>query len=170
MGIIFWGGFNTAMENTNTLEFCISCHEMEHNVYQGYTETVHYKNASGVRAICSDCHVPKKWSDKLLRKITATNEIFHKIIGTIDTREKFLAKRMVLARKVWSTMLENDSQECRNCHSYDAMHWEEQSRKAKMKMKKAKKEQTTCIQCHHGIAHELPDDYDFDEEMEKVGL
>jgi len=23
-GIIFWGGFNTAMEYTNTLEFCIS--------------------------------------------------------------------------------------------------------------------------------------------------
>ena len=26
-GIIFWGGFNTAMEATNTLEFCVSCHE-----------------------------------------------------------------------------------------------------------------------------------------------
>jgi len=27
-GIIFWGGFNTAMEATNTLAFCTSCHEM----------------------------------------------------------------------------------------------------------------------------------------------
>jgi len=32
-GIIFWGGFNTAMEYTNTLEFCISCHEMRDTVY-----------------------------------------------------------------------------------------------------------------------------------------
>jgi cytochrome c-type protein NapC len=32
-GIIFWGGFNTAMEATNTETFCISCHEMEVNVY-----------------------------------------------------------------------------------------------------------------------------------------
>ena len=28
-GIIFWGGFNTALEATNTEAFCISCHEME---------------------------------------------------------------------------------------------------------------------------------------------
>ncbi|MCG7910964.1 MAG: NapC/NirT family cytochrome c, partial [Candidatus Thiodiazotropha taylori] len=28
-GILLWGGFNTAMEMTNTEEFCISCHEME---------------------------------------------------------------------------------------------------------------------------------------------
>ena len=32
VGVIFWGGFNTAMEATNTMEFCISCHEMEENV------------------------------------------------------------------------------------------------------------------------------------------
>ena len=25
-GIIFWGGFHTALEATNTLDFCISCH------------------------------------------------------------------------------------------------------------------------------------------------
>ena len=29
VGIIFWGGFNTAMEATNTTEFCINCHEMQ---------------------------------------------------------------------------------------------------------------------------------------------
>jgi len=27
VGIIFWGGFNTTMEATNTMTFCISCHE-----------------------------------------------------------------------------------------------------------------------------------------------
>ena len=26
-GVIFWGGFNTYMEHTNSLEFCISCQE-----------------------------------------------------------------------------------------------------------------------------------------------
>src|ERR1019366_6116593 len=36
LGIIFWGGFNTGLEATNTLEFCISCHEMRDNVYQEY--------------------------------------------------------------------------------------------------------------------------------------
>ena len=58
-GIIFWGGFHTAMEETNTLEFCIGCHEMEENVYQEYTPTIHYSNRTGVRATCPDCHVPR---------------------------------------------------------------------------------------------------------------
>ena len=39
-GIIFWGGFNTAMEATNSLEFCTTCHEMRDNVYQEYKETL----------------------------------------------------------------------------------------------------------------------------------
>src|SRR5690606_41688889 len=27
-GVLFWGGFNTALEATNTERFCTSCHEM----------------------------------------------------------------------------------------------------------------------------------------------
>jgi nitrate/TMAO reductase-like tetraheme cytochrome c subunit len=71
-GIIFWGGFNTFMESTNTLGFCIGCHEMRNTVYAEYKQTVHYQNTSGVRAICSDCHVPKSWGPKLMRKIHAS--------------------------------------------------------------------------------------------------
>ena len=50
-GIFFWGGFNTAMEATNTFPFCISCHEMRDRV-SGIQETIHYKNRTGVRAVC----------------------------------------------------------------------------------------------------------------------
>ena len=57
-GIIFWGGFNTALEMTNREEFCISCHEMKDNVYAEYKNTIHYQNRTGVRATCPDCHVP----------------------------------------------------------------------------------------------------------------
>ncbi|WP_197479664.1 NapC/NirT family cytochrome c, partial [Oleiphilus sp. HI0132] len=78
VGVIFWGGFNTAMEQTNTLEFCISCHEMEDNVYKEYQSTIHYTNRSGVRASCSDCHVPDPWVHKVVRKIKASNELWHK--------------------------------------------------------------------------------------------
>jgi len=123
-GIIFWGGFNTFMEHTNTLGFCISCHEMRDTVYQEYKQSVHYQNPSGVRAICADCHVPKDWTAKLVRKIKASNELYHKIAGTIDTPVKFEAKRLELAENVWAEMKSNDSRECRNCHSYDAMHFE----------------------------------------------
>ncbi|MCP5368427.1 MAG: NapC/NirT family cytochrome c [Hyphomicrobiales bacterium] len=155
-GIIFWGGFNTFMEYTNTLEFCISCHEMEQTVYQEYKKSVHYQNASGVRAVCSDCHVPKEWVPKVIRKIKASNELWHKVMGTIDTPEKFEKKRLELAKNVWAAMEGNDSHECRNCHAYDAMHWDKQRRRAKEKMQEAQKEGKTCIECHKGIAHKLP--------------
>ena len=39
-GIILWGGFNTALEMTNTMEFCLSCHEMKDNPYAEYQEPV----------------------------------------------------------------------------------------------------------------------------------
>ncbi|MCP5371356.1 MAG: pentaheme c-type cytochrome TorC [Hyphomicrobiales bacterium] len=156
-GIIFWGGFNTFMEYTNRLEFCISCHEMEQAVYREYKESVHYSNASGVRAVCSDCHVPKEWVPKLVRKVKATNELWHKMMGTINTPEKFESKRLELARHVWAEMEANDSHECRNCHSWDAMHWDKQRKKSSEQMQKGMKEGETCISCHKGIAHKLPD-------------
>ena len=80
-GIVFWGGFNTAMEATNTLEFCISCHEMRDTVYEEYKQTIHYSNRTGVRAVCSDCHVPKDWAHKMARKVKASGEIWGKLAG-----------------------------------------------------------------------------------------
>lgn len=155
-GIIFWGGFNTFMEYTNTQQFCISCHEMRNNPFNEYKKTVHYKNASGVRVICSDCHVPKEWTAKLFRKIKATNELYHKVLGSINTPEKYEAKRLELAQNVWRSMKASDSRECRNCHSYEAMDFHKQSRRAREKMLAAIKEKKTCIECHKGVAHKLP--------------
>ncbi len=162
-GIIFWGGFNTFMEHTNTLGFCISCHEMRDTVYQEYKQSVHYQNPSGVRAICADCHVPKDWTAKLVRKIKASNELYHKIAGTIDTPEKFEAKRLELAENVWAEMKSNDSRECRNCHSYDAMHFEKQRPRSAEKMRVAFEEGKTCIECHKFIAHKRPAGYEDDD-------
>ncbi len=162
-GIIFWGGFNTYMEYTNTAEFCTSCHEMRDTVYQEYKKSSHYKNPSGVRAICSDCHVPKDWTAKLARKIRASNELYHKIVGTIDTPEKFEAKRLELAEHVWAEMKSNNSRECRNCHDYDAMHFEKQKRRSAEKMQEGIKEGKTCIECHKFIVHKRPEDYEDDD-------
>ena len=159
-GIVFWGGFNTFMEYTNTLRFCVSCHEMDQLVFQEYKKTIHYTNRTGVRVICSDCHVPKEWTPKLIRKIQATNELFHKILGSIDTPEKFEAKRLELAEHVWASMEASDSRECRNCHSFEAMDFEKQRRRVRKIHPEAMREGKTCIDCHKGIAHKLPEDYD----------
>ena len=155
-GIIFWGGFNTAMEATNTLEFCVSCHEMRDTVYQEYKKTVHYQNRTGVRAICSDCHVPKDWTHKMLRKIKASGEVWGKLTGTIDTMEKFEAKRLELATHEWERMKASDSRECRNCHSFDGMNPAKQQPRAQQPHSKATERKQTCIDCHKGIAHQKP--------------
>jgi cytochrome c-type protein NapC len=168
LGIIFWGGFNTTMEATNTLEFCTSCHEMEENVYQEYKPTIHHSNRSGVRAVCSDCHVPKPWLHKMVRKIKASNEVLHKILGTIDTPEKFDKKRLILAKHVWQTMKETDSRECRNCHNLESMNPSFQKPRARKQHLNAMKIGQTCIDCHKGIAHKSVRDQLSDEELEEL--
>jgi len=160
IGVVFWGGFNTAMEATNTLDFCISCHEMEDTVYREYISSAHYKNRTGVRATCSDCHVPRPWEHKVVRKIQASNEVLYKLIGSIDTVEKFQNKRLHLASKVWKTMKETDSRECRNCHSFTAMEIDLQQSRSGLVHKYSQHRNKTCIDCHKGIAHQLPEGVD----------
>lgn len=162
VGIIFWGGFNTAMELSNTEQFCISCHEMEENVYEEYKDTIHYSNRTGVRAICPDCHVPRDWMHKMARKIKATNELYHKVMGSVDTPEKFEEKRLKLARNVWKAMKQTDSRECRNCHDYNSMDYMKQGRRAVAQHIEGFDEGKTCIDCHAGIAHSLPAMYEID--------
>ncbi len=167
-GIIFWGGFNTGMEATNTMEFCISCHEMEKNVYEEYTPTIHYSNRTGVRATCPDCHVPRPWVHKMVRKIQASNEVYHKILGTVDTPEKFNEHRLTMAKRVWKAMKETDSRECRNCHNFESMNPEFQRPRARKQHMNAFETGQTCIDCHKGIAHKQVRDLLTDEELETL--
>lgn len=157
-GIIFWGGFNTVLELTNTERFCISCHEMRDNVFAELKTTIHYTNRSGVRAHCPDCHVPHNWTNKIARKMQASNEVWGKIFGEVDTREEFQDHRLELAAREWARMKANDSLECRNCHSADSMDITRQSpRAAAAHQRFLFTGQKTCIDCHKGIAHQLPD-------------
>ena len=155
-GITFWGSFNTVLEATNTLDFCISCHEMRDTVYQEYKQTIHYSNRTGVRATCPDCHVPKDWTHKMIRKVQASQEVWGKLTGSIDTPEKFEAKRLELAKHEWARMKASDSRECRNCHSFDGMNIEKQKTRASKMHKIAQDDKQTCIDCHKGIAHQKP--------------
>jgi len=157
-GVLFWGAFNTALEITNTEKFCTSCHEMRNNVFQELQRTPHFTNRSGVRASCPDCHVPHDWTDKIARKMQASKEVWGKIFGTIDTRQEFQAHRLELAKNEWVRMKANDSLECRNCHSSAAMDFTKQTRRAaEIHAKFLVPGDKTCIDCHKGTAHELPD-------------
>jgi cytochrome c-type protein NapC len=157
---IFWIGFHYSMDATNTEEFCISCHEMEKFVFEEYKQTIHYSNRTGVRATCPDCHVPKEWQHKIARKIQSTNEMMHKILGSINTPEKYEAKRLQLAERVWANMQETDSRECRNCHGFKFMDFSKQGEDAADTHPDALDSDMTCIDCHKGIAHKLPEGYE----------
>ncbi len=158
-GMIFWGAFNWSLELTNTEEFCVSCHAMRSYVFEEYKKTIHYENRTGVRASCPDCHVPKEWIHKVVRKVTATNELYHWFMGTIDSREDFEKKRYELARHVWGIMEQTDSRECRNCHGIDFMRTEAQNPRAKAMHELGAGWEMTCIDCHKGISHTLPKEF-----------
>jgi cytochrome c-type protein NapC len=156
-GVVFWGAFNTALELTNTETFCVGCHEMRDNVFEELKTTIHYSNRSGVRAHCPDCHVPHEWTPKIARKMAASKEVWGKLFGTIETREKFEAHRLRLAAHEWERLKANNSLECRNCHGFEFMDFTRQSpRAAQAHSTLLAKGEKTCIDCHKGIAHRLP--------------
>ncbi len=163
LGVILWGGFNWTLELTNTEQFCISCHEMRDTPYEELQDTIHFTNRTGVRATCPDCHVPKEWIYKVIRKIKASNELYHHFIAKdVDTPEKFEEHRLELAQHVWKTMKETDSRECRNCHDFDSMDFDRQEARAAERHQEAIDNHYTCIDCHKGISHHLPEGYEPD--------
>lgn len=157
LGIVLSVGAKASIDHTNTLDFCISCHEMKDNNYTEYSHTIHAKNRTGVKAICSDCHVPHEFVDTMIRKARASNDVLQHMLGTIDTKEKFDAHRLDMAQKVWLRMKQTDSKECRNCHDVKAMDPEMQGKTAQTQHKKLLNGSKTCIDCHYGIAHKEPE-------------
>src|SRR4051794_22313185 len=71
--------------------------------------------------------------------------------------DKFLALRKHLAEREWERMKANDSLECRNCHSSESMDLTKQNpRAAQAHERSLFSGEKTCMDCHKGIAHKLP--------------
>jgi cytochrome c-type protein NapC len=166
LGVVGVIGFDVSMEATSTDEFCLSCHELADNAGKEFEGTSHHTNSSGFRATCNDCHLPREFGPKMVRKMRAIGEIYHHLKGTIDTPEKYDEQRMWMATKTWAFMNENDSRECRNCHKQAAWDLELQSEKAQQYHAGALAKGKTCIDCHKGLAHKLPPDIREDEQLE----
>jgi nitrate/TMAO reductase-like tetraheme cytochrome c subunit len=163
IGLVLSSGFAAALHMSNTLQFCTSCHEMSDNMYAEYQQSPHYKNAAGVRAVCSDCHVPHEFFPKMRAKFLASiHELPRWAMGTVNTKEKFTAVRLEMANHVWAQMKATDSRECRNCHTIEAMDLEAQESAAAKKHNKERmlSRGETCIDCHKGIGHGLPPGYE----------
>ena len=156
-GIVSVVAFEITMTATNTEQFCTSCHEMRDNPGMLLKGTTHFKNKSGVRPTCSDCHVPREFIPKMIRKIEASREVWGKITGIIDTPEKYAAHAPKMKEREINRLKANDSQECRNCHDVNQMLFSVQTAKAQEYHQAVENQGKTCIDCHAGLTHTPPD-------------
>ena len=154
-GVISWAAFETVVSVTNSEGFCANaCHSMREYIEPEWANSVHYNNRTGVRATCADCHVPNAWGPKMVAKVLAVKDLYHEIIGTMDSREEFEERRLLMAQRVWDKMKETDSRECRDCHDIAHMAFDKQ---LSFQHNPVTEIDRTCIDCHKGIAHSLPE-------------
>jgi len=157
LGWLTLGGTAAVMHYTSNTEFCVACHTMK-IPYEEYEGSIHFSNAKGIRAECSDCHIPSDPIDFVITKIRASKDIYHEFVtGKINTEEKYENHRMAMAETVWAQMRENDSATCRSCHTFEAMDKYEQSEDAAKMHEYAQANNQTCINCHKGVAHFAPE-------------
>ena len=135
-------GFNFACvasvsaEELKALEDCESCHTIQASEFQA---SVHYINRSGVQASCNDCHTNQKHQD---------GEKTAKVVNK---------HRLDMALSEWMRLTENDSKECKVCHSAMAMDLAKQEPRSVARHEESFDEgDTSCINCHKGISHYLP--------------
>lgn len=159
IGMIIFASLGAFMVHANSENFCANaCHEMTIHMAAEYKDSIHDKNRTGVRATCNDCHVPHGYIPNYIAKLGLFNDLWgHYVTGSIDTKERFEAKRYELAKRVWIYMKDNDSRECRHCHNTTKMDPSRQSEKAQARHAKGKREGLTCIDCHFAISHKEPD-------------
>jgi len=121
VGAVATIGSELMIHATGTEKFwATACHFMEAFTMPECLDSPHSSNTSGVRATCSDCHIPHTYPEKLFVKArSGFKDIYHELLGTIGTRENYEANRARMAEEVWAYMEKIDFRECRNCHYED---------------------------------------------------
>jgi cytochrome c-type protein NapC len=154
LGALITLGIDYSLYVTGTDEFCGTCHA--NNATREWRESAHRSNPAGFVAGCTDCHLPREFIPKLIRKTKgATVEIWGQITGLIDTPEKYEAHRREMAEVEWTRLRANGAQECRNCHQPNLMTDKDKAYISGMH-KDALASGQICIDCHKGVAHRAP--------------
>lgn len=160
-GAVALGSTNYVLHQTSSTEFCYLCHSHEAFIKPEYEASSHFKNLTGVRAECADCHLPHdNWFELVWTKAVVSLDIIPEMMGKLDTAEKYEEHRAEMATSVWRQFRENDSKFCRSCHSYEAMDLENQERRTARQHSRAAENGETCIDCHYGIVHVAPENAD----------
>lgn len=153
-------GTQAMVHATGSVEFCGgACHSMRAFTMPEYTQSVHYNNRTGIRAGCSDCHVPHDYPRILFYKAAAgVRDAIAEARGVISTKEKYEQHRWRMANRVWDEMRANNSANCRSCHDPAAMAGDKQSEFARRMHDEFRQGKATCIDCHKGVAHAEPEE------------
>jgi nitrate/TMAO reductase-like tetraheme cytochrome c subunit len=159
-GAIGLGIFNWTLHSTSTTEFCFKCHSHENFIRPEYQASSHFRNNSGVTAGCADCHLPHGWFEYTWTKMVVSLDVIPELAGKIGTREKYEAHRAEMAKKVWVESRLDGSEYCHHCHDKAQMAVDDQGKMAQRRHRKAAEEGTPCIDCHQGIVHALPEDWE----------
>ena len=161
LGVLALAGTNYAIHKTSSNEFCFGCHSHEVNIRAEYEASSHFANTSGVRADCADCHLPHdNWFELTWTKAVVSLDVIPELAGKLSTPAKYEAHRGEMAEAVWTQFRDNDSKFCRSCHSFAAMDLESQERRTARRHTRAQEQGQTCVQCHYGSVHKLPEDAD----------
>jgi len=159
LGAVALGTFNWVLHETGQNEFCFTCHSHELFIRPEYEASSHFSNTAGVQANCGDCHIPHGWWGTVWLKTRASLDILPELTGKLGTAEKFEAQRREMAMAVWRDYLNRESDYCGTCHALDRMLMENQERRAARRHAKAQETGQSCIECHQGIVHKLPENW-----------
>ncbi|HVQ62595.1 MAG TPA: NapC/NirT family cytochrome c [Burkholderiales bacterium] len=154
VGLAGLAGFGYALHATSTIEFCSTCHA--NDAAKEWLQSAHHNNRVGVIAGCSDCHLPREFVPKMVRKVKAAREVWNHFTGKINTPEKYEAHRLEMAENEWVRMRANGAQECRNCH-HPALIVDKDKAYVPDMHKTALASGQICIDCHKGVAHRAPE-------------
>jgi cytochrome c-type protein NapC len=152
-GVIATVGFNYVIHATSTNAFCSTCHASDATLE--WQASAHYKNRAGVVVGCSDCHMPREFIPKMVRKSQAVREVWGYLTGVINTPDKYEAHRLAMAEIEWKRMRADGARECRNCHDPGAMAGSGRVNVAQIHQSALAGRQV-CIDCHKGVAHRAP--------------
>lgn len=153
------GAFNYTLHQTSTNEFCFSCHSHERSIRPEYEASSHFSNKIGVQTQCSDCHLPHGWFAYTWTKAVVSLDVVPELMGKLDTQAKYEAHRGEMAKRVWSQYRANKSEYCLHCHAFQQMDFSGQQRVAQRHHLKAQEDGKSCIECHQGVVHALPENW-----------
>jgi len=162
-GIVTVGVTTSAVHWSGSTAFCSTgCHSMDW-VAAAYQRSPHFKNASGVTAGCTDCHLkyestkhisPFQYVGLLVHKATSGSvSAWGEVRGTLSTEAKWEAEREHLSKRVTDWMESTNFMTCRGCHDLERMANKDNPAVGEMHAGFAQADKVNCLECHQGVGH-----------------